>query len=184
MVVQNVSYSKINPDNIYGTLELRADTVVAYNTFDIISISGGDVCLLINLVDTGSSSGDNAMEWANQNRFHGTEMFPTTGGVVIKTVNTTNLWPPGLYVFDQCDFEGSGSFFNVAHHNFEATFNECYHEGTWSVGTLASGANIKMVAPQNIPTTVPWWPAGDPRFYNIGVNYPGYGFGYGSSSGS
>jgi hypothetical protein len=158
MIVQNVSYSRICPDNIYGTLELRTDTVSAYNDYQIVSIDG-DPCVNVNLVNNEENQNQ---AWANKNRFCKTQMFPTGGGAVIHTENPSPIWYPGQWIFDDCDFEASsGSMFDCSH-MFYAMFFNAYWEGDWTVGTLNDNSIITLIV--NAEAGAPDFSMNDPRF--------------------
>jgi len=158
LVLQNVSYSTIEPDVISGTLELRFDTVSAYNEFHIPGgIAGGSVCVLINQLAVGA--------WANSTEFRKTPMDPTTGGTVLQfTTSEPPTWGgPDSLLFDHCSFESGGAIsymFNASYFT-SAVFRDCYFENPlgWQIGTLAEAAQIALVGPHGVP----WW-GSDSRF--------------------
>ena len=173
-VVQNVGYSLIAPDKLYGNgtgpaLTLNCDTVVSYNDFACIGGCGNcGPAIQLNQLATNA--------WANKNRFRkmclGTNATPAAGGNVTvpagstievlpaPVINVTSpagitpTWPPSLWLFEDCNFECTqGVMFNAG--NVQMTFVDPYFESTkgWTLGMLGPDSKITFVRPMGAN----WW---------------------------
>ena len=150
MVVQNVSYSEIWPQKIYGNgsgpgLVLSVDTVLSYNSFRCIGgIGSCGPCIQLNQLNKDA--------WANCNTFSKMAFNTNAPSAVIKTTSPAAVipsWHPGLWVFNNCDLECTKGVLFDSEYFQSATFVDCYLEAPngWSMGTLPASASIQFVRP-------------------------------------
>lgn len=149
VTLQEYGYTRFEPFNIRGTLTICASLASPYIN---ISCRGG----------IGSTTGPavvldmrSPQAWCNNVCFRDMHVMGAPGQPVIRVLNKTATWNPGLWYFNNCMFEQNGGIlFDVG--KFACMFDVCYWEPgeTWQPGTIdPSSAIVFRDCGGNLP---PW----------------------------
>ena len=167
MILQNVGYSKIEPDVLYGTLDIYADIQSPYNEFSVmggIAPPSGAPC--VQFTFNGALDGDGVQwAWIDVTRFSKTPMDPNNAPVIRVYAQSGPLIynGPDTLVFDQCSFEGAGSVMFDTPYLQKAVFSDCYWEGIHTLSTSGTIGTLNPGGPSAVnvifvrPAGSDWW---------------------------